>query len=333
MQDEFKTTVISFDKSADKVEKPVAVTKTVKVNVNDQADDNVIKNVLFNVTTKVPHVTTSIPAVDVEIKAPSVTKKLKSNYKKLENINKNYKFIPKFYLQEFRRYKRLLFIWIFIAIAALALSCWGLVAILTNSHVNNWVSLTLVPGLGLAFAFLIVYANNFVNFRSEARNIDFSKEKVVSTNVVKLYKRLKTGYININWFCLLAYVGSLLVILINYLVAWGRTGCKSWGDLSYATFQSNVHFIILVVSIIVLFVAFFMHIFLLVNNYVRASKIDNFYNIQIVSDEELQAIKSKKNKRNAIIFIGVILCIALIGILIYKVVTSKKQTNNVTINN
>jgi hypothetical protein len=58
--------------------------------------------------------------------------------------------------------------------------------------------LLLAPPVILVGALLIVYATKYYNFRSEARTINFKDEKVLSINVQKLYKRLKTGYININ---------------------------------------------------------------------------------------------------------------------------------------
>ncbi|MBQ6970308.1 hypothetical protein IJQ19_01700 [bacterium] len=50
----------------------------------------------------------------------------------------------------------------------------------------------------LVFALLIVAISNYLNFRAEAKVVDFSKEKIVTKNIKKLYLRLKTGYINVN---------------------------------------------------------------------------------------------------------------------------------------
>ncbi|MCQ3908076.1 MAG: hypothetical protein MJ200_00480 [Mycoplasmoidaceae bacterium] len=80
-------------------------------------------------------------------------------------------------------------------------------------------------------------------------------------------------------------------------------------------------------------IAFFLHVVLLVTNYTRAAKIDNFYSVQIVSDEELTALKKKKNKRDLFIFLAVVMVLVLIGLLIYKLVKSRKVNNTVTINN
>ncbi|MCQ2748051.1 MAG: hypothetical protein MJ223_02175 [Mycoplasmoidaceae bacterium] len=89
-----------------------------------------------------------------------------------------------------------------------------------------------------------------------------------------------------------------------------------------------------IVSATVMIVAFFMHVILLVTNYTRAAKIDSFYSVQIVSDDELTKLKKKKNKRDMIIFLAVVMILILIGLIIYRTVKSKKVNNNtVTINN
>ena len=51
-----------------------------------------------------------------------------------------------------------------------------------------------------------------------------------------------------------------------------------------------------------------------------------------LSDEELRALKKNKNKRDLYIFLAVVMVIALVGVLIYKLVKRKKVNNTVTIN-
>jgi hypothetical protein len=58
--------------------------------------------------------------------------------------------------------------------------------------------LSLLPCIILTLSFLVIYTNNFIDFRNEAKNVDFQKEKVITINIKKLYMRLKTAYININ---------------------------------------------------------------------------------------------------------------------------------------
>ncbi|XQP55700.1 MAG: MSC_0882 family membrane protein [Mycoplasmoidaceae bacterium] len=320
--EEFKTTVISYNAN----EQQPVVQQEEKPN---------IQNILFNVTTKVPHVNETLPTVKIDTTKATT----KINLTPLQKLNKNASSFPKFYIKEYKRSWNLVIMWLVITAICLALETWALISIFTTS-VNNWVALTLIPGITFCIAFLIIYVNNWINFKNEARAVDFSQGKIPTINVMKLYKRLKTAHINVNWFCGLTYAAGGLAILITYLVGWGIAGFKpeAWGvlDPSYPPFVNSCGAALLIsviVCCIAVGAAFFLHVILLVTNYTRAAKIDNYYSVQIVSDEELRAIKKRKNKRDMIIFLAVVMIIVLIGMMIYKIIKSKKVNNNVTINN
>lgn len=336
--EEYKTTVISYDERQPKVE--------VVEQKQEQEQKPNIQNVLFNITTKVPHVTETLPTVKVETEESPTTKKV--DLRSIEQVNKNAKSLPKFYIKEYKRSGRLVILWAAITAVCLGLELWAMVSII-QSTVSNWAMLTLIPGITLCVAFLIIYLNNWLNFRSEARNVDFSQGKIPTINVMKLYKRLKTAHINVNWFCFLTYIAGGLCILITYLVGYGIAinyfvhhggieGQSVWGHLE-PSFQPYVGtcgaslLITVIVCATAMITAFLLHVVLLVTNYIRAAQIDNFYSVQIVSDEELTAIKKKKNKRDLFIFLAVVLILVLVGLLIYKFVKSKKVSNTVTINN
>lgn len=318
---EFKTTVISFDSTQPKETKvEVVQPQTTKPNA---------QNVLFNITTKVPHVVETLPTVKVE--DVHVSKKI--DLKKVEQINPNAKSFPRFYTQEYKRSFRLVIMWLVITFICAGLEAWALTTII-KSDISNWTALTLIPAITLCIAFLIVYVNNWFNFRNEARNVDFSQGKIPTISVMKLYKRLKTAHINVNWFCGLTYVAGGLAILITYIIGFAIS--KDWGDLRPSTFSDSCGASLLITVIVcatAMVCAFFLHVILLVTNYTRAAKIDNYYSVQIVSDEELNAIKKRKNKRDLFIFLAVVMILVLIGLLIYKLVKSKKVNNNVTITN
>lgn len=333
--EEFKTTVISYDERQPEVK---------VVQPQQELNKPNIQNVLFNVTTKVPHVTETLPTVKVE--QETETKKI--DLRSVEKINKNANAFPKFYAREYKRSARVVLLWVAITAICLALEIWAMIAIL-KSTVSNWTLLTLIVPLGLCIAFLIIYINNWINFRNEARNVDFNQGKIPTLSVMKLYKRLKCAHINVNWFCGLTYVAGGLAILVTFLVGYafavnyfvhhgGIEGQKLFGilDPNFAPYVGTCGASLLITVIVcaaAMITAFILHIVLLVTNYTRAAKIDNFYSVQIVSDEELTALKKKKNRRDMFIFLAVVLVIVLIGMLIYKIVKSKKVNNTVTINN
>lgn len=259
----------------------------------------------------------------------------RTKHKSFLKRNKNYGYMPKFYIHEYKRFMMLFVLWLVINIIIVSLSSLSCVMIVNNANISNWTMLTLLPIVLVAISFLIIYTNNFIDFRNEARNVDFSQEKVITINIKKLYKRLKTGYMNINWFCLLSYILSGLTILIVYLVAWAMTfkwdGGPKWGVLNNARLPYNPLFLVIVICAITwMFCTFILHISLLVSCHIRANKIDHFYSVQIVSNDEIDMLKKKKNRRNAIIVIAIIATIVLFGIYIYKIIKTKK-TNNINV--
>jgi flagellar biogenesis protein FliO len=69
-----------------------------------------------------------------------------------------------------------------------------------------------------------------------------------------------------------------------------------------------------------------MQAILLVGNYIRVARIENFYNFMIVPQEELDTIKKQKNRRDLIIFLCAILLVGLVGYLVYRLVKRNRAT-------
>ncbi len=319
--EEFKTTVISYNKNG-KPQKDVSF---------EDSRTSAIEKILYNKTDDAiisPDV--SLPTTQIQIR-----KQLPkgSGRQTIDQINPNARSMPKFYKKELHRHYLLVWLWAILTTLCVAFETWALIAILQNETVNNWVALTLIPLLSLCIAFLILYANKYINYRNEARCVNF-EGKPVTICVRKLYIRLKSAHINANWFCSLFYVLGLYCVGICFMVAGFLTG--NWGDISpenLAQHGGPAILITVICSIIMVFISFFMHIFLLVTNHARAGKIDSYYGVQIVSDEELKEVKKHKNKRDMIIFFAVVMVLVLVGLLIYRLVRARKVQNNVTITN
>lgn len=325
--EEFKTTVISYSKDGKPKKDPVfedSKTSAIKQILLNQADDTILKT------------DDSLPTAQIQI-----TQKISKTKKQGIEANPQFARIPKFYKKELHRHYLLVWLWVVLTALCVALESWALYAIIDNPTVNNWTALTLIPGLGLCVAFLILYANKYVNYKNEAAHVNF-EGKPVTICVRKLYIRLKTAHINVNWFCGLFYVLGLFDIAACFLTAGFLTSSpefNTWGILDPNVntklweYGGYAMMIAAIVGIVTVFVSFFMHIFLLVTNHARAGKIDSYYSVQIVSDEELKEIKKHKNKRDMIIFFAIVMVLVLVGLLIYRIVKSKKVQNNVTITN
>jgi hypothetical protein len=177
----------------------------------------------------------------------------------------------------------------------------------------------------------IVNMNKYYCFRGESKTINFKDEKTLSINTMKVYKRLKTGYINVNWMSLTSYIVSGLIILINFIVAWADTRVKfgTW-DINMVPANLRGHYMIYEIifwaSVSAILITLILHATLLLTNYIRTSRIENFYNFQIVSQEDLDLIKKQKNRRDLIIFLCSIAFVCIIGFFIYRLVKRNRST-------
>lgn len=330
MSETLKTKVISFNRN-NGLDNDKELFESLEV-VDSQYKESIFRNT----TARVPHVTRSIS--ETILKQP----KLETDFKKVANVNEHYASFPKFYLREFKYYQSLVVFWIVMVFICFSLCSYAAYRIINNPQINNWVILVLVPWPILVFALLIVAISNYLNFRAEAKVVDFSKEKIVTKNIKKLYLRLKTGYINVNWMSGLSYVLCALTIAINYLVALiiNTTEFQD-GKIIIGAIDLNkvtdgnilfscggpIQFIVLIVASVIGGITFILHISLIVTNYVRANQIDSFFAVQIVSDEELTTLKKYKNKRDLIIFFAITSTLILAIILIFKSIKkhSKKE--------
>jgi hypothetical protein len=177
----------------------------------------------------------------------------------------------------------------------------------------------------------IVYLNKFYCIRGESKSINFKDEKMLSINVTKLYKRLKTGYVNVNWMSLTSYIVLLLVVLINFIVAWADTHVKfgTW-DAAMVDVAIRGRYVIYEIifwtAVSGILLTILLQSILLLGNYIRASRIENFYNFQIVPQDELNLIKKQKNHRDLIIFLCSIAFVGIIGLFIYRLVKRGRAT-------
>ncbi|MDR2369100.1 MAG: hypothetical protein LBD63_00530 [Mycoplasmataceae bacterium] len=283
---------------------------------------------------------TSIVQLESQVEVPKTIKQqletLRENAKdtrKISKINPYASYFPVFYKKELRNAFMIFVIWTVIWFLMLAASAAAIYFIVLDEQCSNYISLLLAPFIVLVTSLWVIATNKFYCFRGESKTINFKDEKTLSINVTKIYKRFKTGYININWMSLTSYIVSLLIILINFIVAWADTH----GSVKFGTWDVNqvdssikgsyvVYEIIFWVAVATILLTIALQSTLLLTNYIRASRIENFYNFQIVPQEELTLIKKQKNRRDLVIFLCAIALVGIIGFFIYRLVKRSKVT-------
>nr|QIQ09948.1 hypothetical protein PlMoll_1110 [uncultured Mycoplasmataceae bacterium] len=298
--EEFVTKYINIDRS----------NETAASSFNDQPRMNSVK---IHLNTQ----NTSYDAINSQI---LTTKKQKE-----ENPYKIY--FPTFYKKELRNSYATLIAWIVILTLATAGCCWMITNIVTSPVVNNWTILALVPLYGLAVGLFIFYLIKYLNFKSESKTINFKDEKVISINVSKLYKSLKVGYININWMSLLSYTISLITLFVTCIICYIQYPTYFGDVITPITLHNNYAFVVIFWGCVAVVIGtFIMQVCMLLGNYIRYTRIENFYNFVIINEEEITNLKKKTNRRDALIYFAISFTLILIVWLIVKLFKRNKKT-------
>ena len=291
----------------------------------------------INATQKINLPQQELPNVQVKENVPKQSLIKDTNVKK---INPYYSYMPKFYKTEIG-YARTAFaisLTIFLIVLCGCCALIGLTLGVWNSHdpgkkyVNPWILLLLIIPIGLASILLVITTNRYRSFLIEARSINFRDEKVLSINVQKLYRRLKTGWIDITWFSCLAYVLLLLGMLVDSIVViYYKNPHIGFAEFSVPRSEGNYTYSAVFWSFVGLIIFVFInHVLSCSMAYLRASNIDNFYNYSIVDPTEIQMIKKRKNRRDLIIFFAVTGTVVFLTWLIVKIVLNKKKQKEQT---
>ncbi len=254
------------------------------------------------------------------------------NGKKISEINPFYSYIPIFYLKELKRAK-FNFIFYLIVFSVIVILSSTLLSLSFNNEsldINPWMCFFFLPP-GLFFLVeLIISWNIHKNFTNEAKTINFRDSTVLSMNVQKLYKRMKTSYIDINWFSLFLYVGIGITLLVDAI--WTAFEYHEFGGFIKAWKDGNrVHLILNVVCFFSLIVICCFQIYKITSNFLRACNIENFYNFSIIDQNELQMNKKNKNKRDALIFFMIFGLFFFLIWLLIKFINNRRSPTKVIV--
>ena len=251
---------------------------------------------------------------------------------KLELANPYFAYIPKFYLNELRLAKGLYIFFLSLFLVFVAAS--GTLIYLTLTKwkevINPYILLLLIFPFVIFLLEFLVHWIKYRNFRNEAETINFRDQKLLTVNVQKLYKNLRTAFVDINWICITAYVLIGLTILVDAIAVMFKG--YSFGDFNAAMYVGDLTYSIVFWSCAGAGILIFLiHAITIFSNYLRAANIENFYKFQIVDQDEINKIKKHKNYRDAIIFFVVVGSFIFITWMIIKIVSSKLGGKKTTV--
>lgn len=248
---------------------------------------------------------------------------------KLQKANFYYSYIPKFYLKELSYAKAsaityttffLLFIVGTIVLTSLIFTIW-------KNNVNPYILLLLlIPFVFFSIKFIFTI-NRYKNFYTEAKSINFRDEKVLSSNIQKIYRKLKTHYIDVNWFCIGIYIVALTIMLVDSLlpIFIYKTGVADFVT-PIRVDKQYTYMVLMWTCVGFIIYTLTSHISILVLSYIRTANIENFYNYMLIDANEIDNIKKAKNRRDAIIFFTIILTVVFLTWVIIRLVKRKQAT-------
>ena len=321
MSDNLKTQTISFKNLFDDNEQATYIPP-------EQRYDNLTTRQI-NATQQLEVPTT---LADAQAKHKKIQKESVVKNTNIEKINPYYSYLPKFYKAEIK-YERLAFILsltIFLLVLAASLALIALFfTIWTN--ISPYILILLIIPNGVLAAILAITTNRYRCFLQEAKTINFRDEKVLSINVQKLYRRLKTGWIDVTWFSCLAYVLLLLGVLVDAICVAAIAQVPFGNFWAAAANKNDFTYLAVFIAFAAAF-AFILvnHVVTCIMAYLRSSNIDNYYNFSVVDPQEIANIKKSKNKRDLIIFFAVTGTIIFLTWLIVRLVLNKRRQKPVT---
>lgn len=248
---------------------------------------------------------------------------------KLQKANFYYSYIPKFYLKELSYAKAsaityttffLLFIVGTIVLTSLIFTIW-------KNNVNPYILLLLlIPFVFFSIKFIFTI-NRYKNFYTEAKSINFRDEKVLSSNIQKIYRKLKTHYIDVNWFCIGIYIVALTIMLVDSLlpIFIYKTGFADFVT-PIRVDKQYTYMVLMWTCVGFIIYTLTSHISILALSYIRTANIENFYNYMLIDANEIDNIKKAKNRRDAIIFFTIILTVVFLTWVIIRLVKRKQAT-------
>jgi hypothetical protein len=239
-----------------------------------------------------------------------------------QNINNGSTFKNNFYFQEYKSLKfwnNLLLTFWFLIIA-------GAVSIVVYIVVSNMALWYIVfPAAMFVVAsscFIHVMLNNINIKRDFTNTVLPANSKVILPSLVKIYRRLSTNSININWLTIgIAFYGiltALACLFSSWIINLLDNKSIDFGSLVIYNNDRILEYVVYSIAAI-LVLAIIMYVVSNTLRGIRISKIDSFYGFQIVHINEINQIKKSLNKRNKWVFLSMLILIFFVFWVSYRI--------------
>lgn len=242
--------------------------------------------------------------------------------------------MPDFYKKEIASMRNKVLFWSFLFLIAISLISWLTFEVVENS-LSPWIFLPTLLYTVVIIFFLAIASSNHINFKKEYEYQNNQFDRTKATNfIVNIYRKLIVAHININWVAAYIYLTSAFCIAGVFVVAYFMN--------LYLNAAENSHFGSLVVISIkdpnyinknpmyaviglgaIIGVTFLVHLWIIFQAHNRLNRIHSFYQNEIISGDEIIALKKQANRRGLVIFLVLSIILGLIFFLMYIILKRK----------
>ncbi|MCV3753868.1 MSC_0882 family membrane protein [Ureaplasma zalophigenitalium] len=210
-----------------------------------------------------------------------------------------------------------------------------------------WIFLPFLMMFVVCFCMSLSVSSDYRNFKRESKNLSQSLDACNTSNfILKIYKKLVTAPIIINWVSASLYLVLgfciLFTFLLTYLINLINNGAIhlnqiSFGDLRIIKNPTNLNDVInlktplyAVISFgTLLCFVFVTHLMMITSAKIRLDRINVYYKEPIITNDDELKLKQNAFKKGLIVFCILLVIIGIILLVIYLIAFKHKKNRSI----
>ncbi|MCV3728419.1 hypothetical protein OF376_01390 [Ureaplasma miroungigenitalium] len=215
-----------------------------------------------------------------------------------------------------------------------------------EENFTPWIFLPFLMMFVVCFCMTLSVSSDYRNFKREGKNLSQSLDACNTSNfILKIYKKLVTAPIIINWISASLYLVLgfciLFTFLLTYLINLINNGAIhlneiSFGDLRIIKDPVNLNnpqnvktplYAVISFGTLLCFV-FVTHLMMITSAKIRLDRMNVYYTQPIITNEDELKLKQSAFKKGLIVFCILLVIIGIILLVIYLVAFKHKKNRS-----
>ncbi|MCV3743596.1 hypothetical protein OF377_01675 [Ureaplasma sp. ES3154-GEN] len=253
--------------------------------------------------------------------------------------------IPDFYFKEMKMSIWKFSFWIVMMFCLLGGISYFIYEVVVNKF-SPWIFLPFLVAMVFSFFLFLMGLSDYRNFKRENKNVSQSLDVLNTSNfLLKVYKKLVTAPIVINWTAASLYLvlgfSILFTFIFTYLINLINNGAIHISHISFSNLvliqnpndlndpinRQTPMYAVIGFGTLLCFV-FISHLMLVTSAKIRLDRINVYYKEPIITNDDELKLKQSAFKKGLIVFCILLVIIGLILLIIYLVVFRNKRYRN-----